>query len=680
MNRMRGCLAIVPPYNITGPPAGLAYLLGALQAAGVNDIGFSDLRLATGVWPELTYRPAGIFNESFVIDVPDLPLVLHFLNRPFDGGIWQDLEALPWVRRYCATRGLPVRSVAASIRRTQKLAADWAASVDGIALAGFSTWTSNYLTTLMVASELKKLGNPPFVVLGGPQVSESEVAAELALASGLADAIVVGEGEQTFVELQALVDRASHTLNGALPPGVRVWRNGKVEAGGRRKLMRLEDLALPSFEAMDLDAYSTDGHRPISFQLSRGCTDKCEFCSEWVFLERFRSASPDYAVTSLKELQARTGFDKVHFSDSLLNGHPQRLTTFAECVLSTGLNFCWSGFARAAVDQPTAKLLARAGLESLFIGIESMSSRTLELMNKRREAADNLNALETFIESGIRVYAGIVAGFPGDSRADFLDTVDVLRELSARHPGMLKLSVEPFVLTPTSPMFSKRQALGLALIPWDSDVINLAPALAAIAQLCMCRVEGPEQSTERSGRLQYAHAAVMEESRQAGYRESLASVPLAHDWVLLYESQGGSRDGWILSEAEARSLSFGPLNRARVEALAEAAQLRWKLPLHPSAGGRGVNFEQVSRLGLHPGVIVRRCRRTRRLLVVDRETLSLHRMPAFAPQLVEYLSGGMRSRRQLQALAKKLRLSREALDKTLRTWWSKKLLSGTPVR
>ncbi|HEY2249490.1 MAG TPA: hypothetical protein VGH74_00470, partial [Planctomycetaceae bacterium] len=73
-------LCICPPYPYISPPAGAAALLGYLKANGINDFGFLDLRLTTPACYEPTYSATGVFGESYVMDVPDLPLVLQLLQ------------------------------------------------------------------------------------------------------------------------------------------------------------------------------------------------------------------------------------------------------------------------------------------------------------------------------------------------------------------------------------------------------------------------------------------------------------------------------------------------------------------------------------------------------------------------------------------------------------------------
>src|SRR5690242_10941615 len=101
----RALLCVCPPYPMVTPPAGAAALLGYLKAHEIFDFGFLDLRLGTPSCYEATYSATGVFGESFVMDVPDLPLVLQLLaaadsNRPYRVTI-DDL-----VERYCLLRGI----------------------------------------------------------------------------------------------------------------------------------------------------------------------------------------------------------------------------------------------------------------------------------------------------------------------------------------------------------------------------------------------------------------------------------------------------------------------------------------------------------------------------------------------------------------------------------------------
>src|SRR5262249_12603579 len=72
-------LAIVPPYSTWIPPLGSARLLGHLKQSGCDEFDFIDLRLWTSDAYAPTYRPVGTYGETYVVDVPDLPLVLKLI-------------------------------------------------------------------------------------------------------------------------------------------------------------------------------------------------------------------------------------------------------------------------------------------------------------------------------------------------------------------------------------------------------------------------------------------------------------------------------------------------------------------------------------------------------------------------------------------------------------------------
>src|SRR5262245_6279913 len=101
----RALLCICPPYPMTNPPAGAAALLGYLKANGIDDFGFLDLRLGTPTCYEATYTATGVFGESFVMDVPDLPLILQLLNAA-DANRPYTIQVDGLIERYCLERGI----------------------------------------------------------------------------------------------------------------------------------------------------------------------------------------------------------------------------------------------------------------------------------------------------------------------------------------------------------------------------------------------------------------------------------------------------------------------------------------------------------------------------------------------------------------------------------------------
>src|SRR5262245_30135307 len=346
----------------------------------------------------------------------------------------------------------------------------------------------------------------------------------------------------------------------------------------------MESLPVPSFDEMAIDEYQIDDDRTLPFQLSRGCTDKCTFCSEWVFWQRFRPGAPDGAAAGVELLRSRYGATYIAFTDSLLNGSSSRLQAFAEEILRRGTKVRWGGFMRADMTETLGRLLHRAGCREVFVGVESFDDNTLAAMNKRRTEADNQHALRAFLQAGIFVVAGLIPGFPGDSRSAFLHSVAQIRTLQSEFPGQLRVNTEVFRVSPGLPLFRNLEGIGLTPRRWAEDYLNIAPRYLDITSNIYCSVEGANQGMERIGRERIAfmirtddpvrtdkfeydddeHLAIHEfESRHVFGDWYLASTKLESAWIYALIVDGDELSGLqeLAADAKGRGWSHPPLAR-----------------------------------------------------------------------------------------------------------------------
>jgi len=508
------CIA-PPPFSPTAPPAGASYLLGYLKSQGCYDFDFLDLRLGVPDSYSPTYTYTGAYAEAFVHDIPDLPLVLQLI-KSFDDGESLIPQRNELFERYCLERGISATYLYNYLCGLNRYISGIFEQIPDIRFIGFSVWTTNYLSTLIAAAHLKRRRNPPFIMAGGPQVSSSQASAELALRSGLFDMVAVGEGEQTLLDVYNAFSRDGRVGEGI--PGTLCKAPSGAFARSQRPLMKLASLPTPSFSEMHLAAYQTDStYRTVPLQFSRGCTDKCEFCNEWKFWERFRTDTAEHTVEQIERVKRDYGANFIIFMDSLLNGIPRRLVELCELMLSRSVDVRWGSFMRAQMEPQTAALLKRAGCHDVFIGVESFSDETLELMHKRRTSADNLQAVEAFLEAGIDVTAGFVPGFPGDSRARFVASALILRDLQERYRGRFEVHDEAFVVQPGAPIFNKLGDMGLTGKTWTEDYLDIAPAYRDISSRILCTVEGESQGLERVGRLSILRTITEDVQSNSGF-------------------------------------------------------------------------------------------------------------------------------------------------------------------
>jgi radical SAM superfamily enzyme YgiQ (UPF0313 family) len=566
------------------PPAGAAALLGYLKAHGITDFGFVDLRLGTPSCYEATYSATGVFGESFVMDVPDLPLVLQLLaatdsNRPYKFAS-DDL-----IERYCLERGISANYLGSYLNALNRYYDAAFGQYAGVDFVGFSVWTSNLLSTLLAAHHLKRRPHPPFIIAGGPQLTESPASAALALRSDLFDAVAQGEGEETLRAVYtAFCENDRRRVQGIAGTQYVDSSSGELVTVPT-SLLRMGALPVPSFDEMAIDEYQIDDDRTLPFQLSRGCTDKCTFCSEWVFWERFRPGAPSDAAAGVEHLRSKYAATYVAFTDSLLNGSSNRLQAFAEELLRQETKIRWGGFMRADMEESLARVLHRAGCREVFVGVESFDDTTLASMNKRRTEADNLHALRAFLDAGIFVVAGLIPGFPGDSRRAFLHSVAQIRALQSEFPGQLRVNTEVFRVSPGLPLFRNLEGAGLMTQKWAEDYLNIAPRYSDITSKIYCSVEGSNQGMERIGRERIAfmirtdapvrtdkfdydedeHLAIHEfESRHIFGDWYLASTKSESAWIYALLVNRDELDGLqeLASDGgRRRSLDYAPLAR-----------------------------------------------------------------------------------------------------------------------
>jgi len=534
-------LCVTPHFGNAVPPGGPAALLAYLHHNDCRDFAFVDFR----TWlPHRcrTFNEMGAFAETFVLDVPELPIVLKMLKAFRDGEklIVQDRDDI--FDNYCLKRLLDPKFVHQYLVTLERFFATAWRQYSHVKFVGFTTWTTNYLSTLIAAAQLKRANRNVYVVAGGPQVTESRNSALLGLEAMLFDAVVCGEGEQALLDLYREFAANGGNPGSAYIPGV--MKQSRCQTGNEphcRKPLNLKTLPPPCFDEINLSSYGGwREHGMLPYQLSRGCTNRCSFCSEWVFWQRFRRARPEYCVEQITELQQKYKLRHISFTDSLLNPVGGRVEMFAEALLGSEITVTWGGFMRAQMTPEAASLISRAGCTFAFVGVESLADETLDSMNKRRTGADNIMAIEAFANANISVEVGLITGFPGDSRESFEETVRGVMRLQSRFPGRVRVSAEPFRPTPNQPIYDEMRDCGLEPVLWDDEILDLEPRFRDITSQIYCSVEGSNQGVNRLGALSYLGKVI-----------KAAPKPSSDDFVV-----GWGRPEWVNFESE--SVRFRP--------------------------------------------------------------------------------------------------------------------------
>jgi anaerobic magnesium-protoporphyrin IX monomethyl ester cyclase len=156
-----------------------------------------------------------------------------------------------------------------------------------------------------------------------------------------------------------------------------------------------------------------DGTRTTSIMVTLGCPFDCDFCSRPVFGHVYRKRDLDTVMEEIKQLQG-LGYDHLWIADDNFTLNLSLLDQFCQRML--GQKMAWSCLSRSTGITPEiATLMKAAGCQKVYLGLETGSDETLDLMNKKAKLVDGIRAVEHFRQAGIEVAAFFIVGYPGET-------------------------------------------------------------------------------------------------------------------------------------------------------------------------------------------------------------------------------------------------------------------------
>ena len=246
------------------------------------------------------------------------------------------------------------------------------------------------------------------------------------------DVIVVGEGEETLLDLVEAVERDTSLANVA---GIVFKDKGRVRHTALRDFIGdLDSVPFPSREFFDNKAYKryyrrNFGYTTTSILTSRGCPFQCDFCSRPVFGNRFRARTAANVADEVEDVQ-RLGYDRVWFADDCFTLNRSRLLSICDELVSRRIRVGWECLSRVdTVDLEVAERMREAGCVRVFFGIESGNDRILRVMRKQATVSQARQAVEVFRKVGIQTGAFFILGYPSEDEKTVLDTVNFASSL-----------------------------------------------------------------------------------------------------------------------------------------------------------------------------------------------------------------------------------------------------------
>jgi hypothetical protein len=287
------------------------------------------------------------------------------------------------------------------------------------------------------------------------------------------DAAVVGEGESEFVSLLSAVDEGRLTAS----TGSTLINPRRSSAPAVKPLLRIETLGSipsPDYDDLPFDKYLSP-HRFVYYSPTRGCYwNKCTFCDYGLNGDSPTSPWRQDRVPKIVDELARIAefAEFVYFSVDVLA--PAMQLRLAEELVARGISLCWGAEIRLEKywSPERCELLRRSGCVAVSVGFESASQRVLDLIDKGTRTERVLETIRNLTAAGIGVQMMGFTGFPTETYAEAMESVDFLDE----HRDLWTFGgLGEFSLTPGAIVAKEPARFGLSNVRSrpDDDIVRV---------------------------------------------------------------------------------------------------------------------------------------------------------------------------------------------------------------
>ena len=302
-------------------------------------------------------------------------------------------------------------------------------------IVGCSVYDTSRIFTEIFLKDLRKIYPGYKHVLGGSGVAHFMKNTEELLNQDYVDAVCQDEGEVSLLEYYKSIKN-----NTGLPVAGMVYKkNGKILNGTPSIYTgKLDTLPHPNFEDINLGYYPT---RTLPTYSSRGCVNKCNYCSAIGFMTNkrypFRLRSAQRMFDEIVHLKNKfPELEEIRMSDNITNGKMSHLVEFCDLMIKSGLNkkIRWSmenAVVRKEMRKPVYEKLKKAGCTMIAYGMETPVKRLLKEVGKTlavQKGVDLPAILREGKEAGIDIVINVMFGLPGETEEDFEYLMEFLRD------------------------------------------------------------------------------------------------------------------------------------------------------------------------------------------------------------------------------------------------------------
>jgi anaerobic magnesium-protoporphyrin IX monomethyl ester cyclase len=343
-----------------------------------------------------------------VLIIPPSPWLISDRDQPLTG--------ILYIASYLKSRGYEVQVCDLSGMTEE----NWYIPIGHI--YGITGVTPNFPYVKKIIDTLKTREPTKMVVVGGVHAT---VLPQHVLDNTKADVCVIGEGENTFLELME-GKKSLKNIDGIV--------TREFTTKPRKLEKNLDVFPYPDRNSIDYYSYLVpqtykylSSDREGSIITSRGCPYNCAYCGSYKMhggKVRFRSA--DDVFSELLHLKSHYDIGLCNFVDDTFILNKKRLIEICDYIKK--LDIKWFFLTRTDhVDLKLFEKMVDSGCVSVTFGFESGSNKILDVMNKRTTVEQSYEAIKISKKAGLKIRGQMMVGLPFEEDEDIELTADFIK-------------------------------------------------------------------------------------------------------------------------------------------------------------------------------------------------------------------------------------------------------------
>ena len=292
-------------------------------------------------------------------------------------------------------------------------------------IVGISVNIVSYKEAMKYAARIKFAYTHTPLLFGGPHCLSS--AQRILEKNAAVDAVVIGEGENTLVEIVESLGKKN--IFEGLKGVAYKYQNQIIHNEPRPLIENLDDIPFPAYHLLpNLKRYRSRARaKPVGYIFtSRGCPSQCTFCSR-NFGTFWRTHSPHRVVEEVCYLVKQHGVRQIDILDDNFTFDINRAAEILDLLARRCPGIAINLQIGVRVDRVNEELLLKmrkAGVFKIGFGIESGDQNILKKAKKGIDL-DRAIALAGVARSlGMVTHAYFIIGLPGETAKTVRKTID----------------------------------------------------------------------------------------------------------------------------------------------------------------------------------------------------------------------------------------------------------------